>query len=170
MLLTDPKNAYAYIGRGLAWSGKNEFDKAIADYTEAVAADPKSAIAYDCRGNAWRRKGEYGKAIADSVKAVAIDSKHESAYDNLALIYSTCPNAKYRDGQKAVEYANKAHQLSGGKIWYYVATLAAAYAESGDFAKAQEFQAKAIELVPKAAKPNYRTRLELYKQRKSYRE
>ena len=88
----------------------------------------------------------------------------------MATIYATCPDAKYRDGKKAVENASKAHQLSGGKIWYYLATLAAAHAESGDFAKAQETQGKAIDLAPETAKPNYRTRLELYKQGKPYRE
>jgi hypothetical protein len=47
-------------------------------------------------------------------------------------------------------------------------TLAAAYAESGDFAKAQEWQTKAIEFVPQKVKPEYLARLELYKQGKPY--
>ncbi len=135
-----------------------------------MEADPKSAIAYDARGSAWQHKGEYDKALADCAKAVAIDPKHESAYANLGLIYATCPDAKYRDGKKAVENAEKAHQLSEGKIWYYLGTLAAAYAESGDFAKAQKWQEKAIDLAPEVAKPHYRTRLELYKQEKPYHE
>jgi hypothetical protein len=46
--------------------------------------------------------------------------------------------------------------------------LAAAHAESGDFAKAREFQDKAIELAPDSFKREWRSRLDLYKQNKPY--
>jgi Flp pilus assembly protein TadD len=88
----------------------------------------------------------------------------------LAAIYATCPNAKYRDGKKAVENASKAQQLSGGSEYTTLGTLAAAYAESGDFAKAREFQEKAINLAPEKSNQEMRSRLELYKQRKPYHE
>jgi tetratricopeptide (TPR) repeat protein len=169
-LAIEPNNAPVYVVRGSAWEARDEYDKAIADYNQAVVVNPNYAAAYDARGNAWRRKGEYDKAIADSTKTVAIDPNRDSAYYNLALIYATCPDAKYRDGKKAVENAKKAHKLSGGNVWYYLATLAAAHAESGDFTKAQEYQGKAIDLAPEPAKANFRTRLDLYKQGKPYHE
>ena len=64
----------------------------------------------------------------------------------------------------------KAHQLGGGREWDYLEDLAAAYAESGDFARAIESQAKAIELAPENINGmrEMRSRLELYKQRKPY--
>jgi tetratricopeptide (TPR) repeat protein len=169
-LAIDPKNANAYIGRGMARFDKGEHDQAFADFNRSLAVDPKCANACVARGCPWGRKGEYDKAIADYTIAVGIDPKGPSAYNSLAWIYATCPDAKYRDGDKAVENANKANQLQGGKCWGYLATLAAAYAESGDFVKAQEWQGKAIELAPEFAKPDYRSRLELYKQGKPYRE
>ena len=46
-------------------AAKKEYDKAIADYTEAIRLDPKDAAAYCNRGNAWSDKEEYDKAIAD---------------------------------------------------------------------------------------------------------
>ncbi len=50
-------------------------------------------------------------------------------------------------------------------------TLAAAYAESGDFEQAKRWQAKAIEVAPDGKdKQEMRGRLELYKQGKTYRE
>ena len=88
----------------------------------------------------------------------------------------TCPDEKYRDGTKAVEVAQKAYQLDGGKHWLCIGTLAAAYAESGDFDKAKEWQAKAIEMATtdKSVQDNDKAqaaaRLELYKQNKPYHE
>ena len=38
-----PKDAMAYNNRGVAWHAKKEYDKAIADYTEAIRLDPKDA-------------------------------------------------------------------------------------------------------------------------------
>jgi tetratricopeptide (TPR) repeat protein len=163
-LAIDPKNARAYSARGVAWYIKHEHDKAIADYTNALAIDPNDSVAYLNRGAARDDKGEYDKAIADYTKAVAIYPKEYGACNNLARIYASCSDAKYRDGKKAVEYASKADQLTGGKNGRYLETLAAAYAESGDFAKAQEIQAKVIDLAPEEEKQSLRSRLELYKQ------
>src|SRR5262249_54203449 len=37
------KDAYAYAHRGSAWREKGEYDKALADYNEAIRLDPKFA-------------------------------------------------------------------------------------------------------------------------------
>ena len=99
-----------------------------------------------------------------------------AAYRDLAWLHATCPNEKYRDGKKAFENASKAYQLSGGKEWSYLVTLAAAYAESGHFDKAKFWEAKAIEMattdksVTDKERAELSSRLELYKQGKPYRE
>ena len=86
------------------------------------------------------------------------------------------PEPEYSDGKKAVNNANKAYQLDSGEHWQCVGTLAAAYAEDGQFEKAKEWQAKAIELAKtdKSATRQEEGRgfiaLELYKQGKPYRE
>jgi tetratricopeptide (TPR) repeat protein len=130
----------------------------------------ETAEDYARRGDESFRKVELDKAIADYTKAVAIDPKGYDAYYFLASFYATCPDAKYRDGKKAVEITSKAGQLSGVKRLLYLDTLGAAYAESGDFVKARECQEKLIELAPESMKPEFRSRLELYKQGKPYHE
>ena len=42
--------------RGNAWREKGEYDKAIADYDQALAINPKFAPAYSNRGLAWEKK------------------------------------------------------------------------------------------------------------------
>ena len=46
----------AYNNRGYSWYAKNEYDKAIADYNEAIRLDPKFALAYVDRGIVWRQQ------------------------------------------------------------------------------------------------------------------
>ena len=50
-----------------------EYDKAIADYTEAIRLEPAQPAAYFNRGNARLEKKEYDKAIADYTEAIRLE-------------------------------------------------------------------------------------------------
>jgi len=60
--------------------------------------------------------------------------------------------------------------LSAWQDGNLIDTLAAASAEAGQFKETIRWQEKAINLVPEKDQANYRTRLELYKAGKPYRE
>ena len=122
------------------------------------------------RGIGLANKKEYDKAIADCNKAIRLDPKYASAYNNRAWLWATCPDAKYRDGKKAVESATKACELSEWKEPNDIGTLAAAYAEAGDFDAAMKWQSKAIALLTDARTREDRSRLKLYQEKKPYRE
>jgi tetratricopeptide (TPR) repeat protein len=167
----DPKFAIAYSNRGNTWRNKKEYDKAIADYNEAIRLDPKFATAYSNRGDARSDKKEYDKAIADYNEAIRLDPKYAGAYNGRAWLWATCPDAKYRDGKKAVQSATAACELSEWKNSDYLDTLAAANAATGDFDSAVKWQSKAIELLSdERTKEDYRSRLRLYLEKKPYRE
>ena len=55
---------------------KKEYDKAIADYTEATRLAPNEAHTYYGRGFARLNKKEYDKAIADFNEAIRLDPKN----------------------------------------------------------------------------------------------
>jgi len=169
-ILLDPKYASAYANRGWAWHGKGEFDKAISDYNEAIRLDSKYVRGYVNRGLASSAKGEYDKAISDYNEAIRLDPKVASPWINRARIAATCPNANYRDGKKAVIGATTACELTGWKDWNYLDTLAAAYAEAGDFPNAVKWEEKAIELASEKQKGELRSHLDLFKAHKPYRQ
>lgn len=130
----DPKNTPAFNSRGIVYDRKGEHNKAIDDYTEAIKLDPKNALALSNRGAVYARKGEYGRAVEDYTAAVRVEPQHMNATANSAWLLATCPEAKYRDGKKAVELAQRAVKLAGKSAdWRNDVALAAAYAESGDF-------------------------------------
>lgn len=166
----DPKYALAYNNRGNAWHEKQEYDKAIADYNEAIRLDSKYASAYNNRGTVWYEKQEYDEAIANYNEAIRLDPKFASAYNQLAWLQATCPDERYRDGKNAVTAATKACELTSWKDDGVMDTLAAAYAESGDFEQARKWQEKAIQLATNEKdNQEFRSRLELYQSGKPYR-
>ena len=73
---------FDYSNRGNSWAKKEEYDKAIVDYTRAIEIDPRLAEAYTNRGVAWSNKGEYDKAITDHSKAIEINPQFAEAYSN----------------------------------------------------------------------------------------
>jgi Flp pilus assembly protein TadD len=59
------QTAAEFQERGHSSMVRGDFDKAIADFSEAIRLDPKEANAYVGRGNAWAAKGDKDKADAD---------------------------------------------------------------------------------------------------------
>ena len=166
----NPKNAEAYNFRGVAWKYKGQFDNMIRDCTEAIRIDPKFAAAYHNRGRAWRGKKEYDKAIQDFTQATRVDPIYGGAYNSLAWLRATFPDAKYRNGKQAVEYATKACELADWKNGEWFSTLAAAYAESADFEKAVVWQTRALELASADEAKALQGQLTLYQGRRPYRQ
>jgi tetratricopeptide (TPR) repeat protein len=161
----------AYRGRAGAWFFKKEYDKAIADYTEAIRLEPGFEKAYVNRSDAWYFKKQYGNVIADCTQALLLDPKDVSAYNNRAWVWATCPDDKVRDGKRAVASATRACELTNWEQPGNLGTLAAAYAESGDFEAAERWQDKALGLLKDDVdKEKGRARLAIYRARKPYRD
>jgi tetratricopeptide (TPR) repeat protein len=72
---TAKNRAVAYFNRAIACKADGDFDRAIADYTEAIRLDPKLAIAYYERGVAYHALGDFDRAIADYTEAIRLDPK-----------------------------------------------------------------------------------------------
>ena len=92
------------------------------------------------------------------------------AQNNIAWLLATCPEATFRDGKRAVAVATRACELDGWKNPNHLDTLAAAYAEAGDFSKAAQWQAKAIALAKgMTSGEDWQARLDLYRSGTPYR-
>jgi lipoprotein NlpI len=79
--------AINYFNRGFEYDNKGDYDRAIADYNQAINLDPKYAKAYNNRGNAYYHKGDYDRAIADYNQAINLDSKYAKAYNSRGSAY-----------------------------------------------------------------------------------
>lgn len=163
----------AFNNRGLAWATMGELDNAIADFRRAIRLSPDSVFVGNTRSkmlhDAARRSSKPLDADALAETTALLDPT-DSAYNNLALLLATSPDEKFRDGEEALKLAGRMCQLDGYMYPPLLATLAAAYAETGDFDNAVRWQNKAIELAPEEGKAEYRSRLELYEAGKPYRQ
>lgn len=167
-----PDNAFILTARAGLFLRNRDWDKVIADSTEAIKLSPNDSEPYFYRARALAAKGEVEKAEADlaTVARVAPSPRHV-LLNGVAWLRATSPEQKLRRGEEAVKLATEACTLSEWKTWQLIDTLAAAYAEAGDFEKAKQYeqQALAMKLSP-AEQAQLQARLALYQQRKPFRD
>jgi tetratricopeptide (TPR) repeat protein len=170
-VLLDPDNSHFYNNRGNAKIAKGDYVGALTDFNTAIRFDPQEAVAYNNRGNVHYFREEYEPALADFTEAIRLDPTDPVAFNSRAVLRATCPVEKYRDGKKAIEDATKACDLTGYDDAETLDTLAAAYAEAGEFSKAIEWQKKALEMTSDDDdKADLQSRLDLYQDGKPYRQ
>src|SRR5260370_17168317 len=120
------------------------------------------------RAKACIRLKRYEDADKDVLSAANADVKRPAVKINeIAWLRATCLDEKMRDGKIAVEFGTKACDLVKWKEARYIDTLAAAYAESGDFDSAVKWQQQALHMLedaPLPTMPELRARLALYQQ------
>jgi tetratricopeptide (TPR) repeat protein len=164
-------NAFLYFYASRLRMAKGDYDNAIKGLNEAIRLDPNETY-YCVRAEAWYSKKDYDKAIKDFDEAIVLDPKCTDAFHWLAWVLATCPKENVRDGKRAIRLATKACDLTDWKSSLELSTLAAAYAETGQFDEAERYQMKALEDPTYRGKTGdaFRQRLQLYKQKKPYRQ
>jgi tetratricopeptide (TPR) repeat protein len=142
-----PNYADAYYNRGNVLLTKGRIAEAIADLETAIQIQPADADAHTCLGNAFLRQGAVSEAIAQYEQAVALAPQDPHSRNNLAWLLATSPDSPIRSGARAVELAQQAVQLSGGRDPQFRRTLAAAYAETGRFSEAANAAEQAMAIA-----------------------
>jgi len=167
-----PNDLRNYGGRAHAFQEMGQLDKASADYERAIRLNPTEPNDYRQRGFAYFAKGNYRAAASDYEKAARLSPSNYDAANSLAWFRATCPEESLRNGKEALETSLR---LCGRTHWQdsdAVDTLAAAYAETGDFDNAVKYQTQALNMrgVHAFKRKRMQERLELYRQHKPYRQ
>ena len=135
--------ATAYRARAEAYRQKGQFERAIADYSEAIRLNPTYAVAFHERGSAYNAKGDSDKALADLNEAIRLDAKSAAAYTNRGRVY---------ERQKKYDEAIADHDMAiklNPKLAIAYANRGLAYEGKGDLTRAlADFEA-ALAIDPK---------------------
>ena len=131
-----PGFAQAHYNLGNVFLQLGRTDEAILQFQEALRLRPGTADYHRQLGNAFGRQGRMAELIGQYEKVLQIRPNDLRAAGHLAWVLATSPDSSLRNGARAVELASRADRLSGGQDPVLLATLAAAYAESGKFADA----------------------------------
>ncbi len=166
----DPNSASTYYQLGLAQAGRGATAGAIAQWRKALSIRPQYAQAHDALGDALYARGDAPQALQHWLKAIDLQPGDVVRLREAAWVLATSPSAPLRNGAEAISLATRAANLTGGRDPSVLDTLAAAYAEAGQFDDAVAAERKALALAghTNAAGP-MRARLHLYESKTPYR-
>ena len=166
----EPGDFGAITGRGHAHYQLKQFTAALDDYTASIELAPDSASAYANRGDTYRSLQQWQEAAADFRRAIELDPNSARGYQGAAWLMATCPEKRFRNVELGVQAATKAAELTPQDDYEILDTLAAAYANAGQFDEAIKALSQAIKLAPSVASASLAQRLELYNAATPYRE
>ena len=142
-----PYYVTAHYNLSSAYLKKGEIEQTIVHCQAALSIEPEHADAHSNLATALLRKGEIGNAIEQYEKTLKIARRSVPALNNLAWIFATYSDPAFRDGTKALELAEEANEFSGRSNPIILRTLAAAYANAGQFSRAVEVAQLALSLT-----------------------
>lgn len=172
-LMPDDNESLDGLTNTLMEQGK--YDEAISEYEDALArrpSDERRVALLVGMSDMLKAKGDWQEAISTLREALTIDPKSRDAANQLAWILATAPDDRWRNGKEAVATAKTL--LEGEPTSIYLDTLAAVFAEAGQWDKAVELGTKSIELAEREGRtnlvPDFAARVELYKRQQPYRD
>lgn len=145
--LSENESSIYYTKRGIAYEYLGESKLAIKDYDSAILTNSKYYDAYIQRGIIYFKLDDFKHAIKDFEKALELRPNYSKAYNNLAWVLATSRDPQHRDGERALKLIETALQLSKIDNFRILDTLAAVYAEMGQFDKAIDAQLKSIKIA-----------------------
>jgi tetratricopeptide (TPR) repeat protein len=169
-----PDFAIAQCDLGVALAKLGQLNEALPCFQKALESKPDLVDAYDGLGTVLSRLGRHEEALHEYRKALKIAPHDATAHSRLAWLLATCPEPSFRNGAEAIEHAERANQVCGGKRPDVLDALAAGYAEAGWFPEALAAARKALELATqqdkRALAEGLRARIALYENKRPYRQ
>ena len=169
-----PDNSPGHENLAKALLQKGKVADALIHYRKLLELQPDNIEVHNIVGTVLIQQGRIREGVEEWQKVLAIQSDNGNAMSNLAWVFATSPDDSLRDGAKAVQLASEALRISGQRIPIIFRTLAAAYAETGEFSKAIQNAQKGIELANSQGNSDLAAELQgniaLYEQRRPLRD
>ena len=146
--------------------------EAIDLFEESIALKPSVDLQFEL-ANLLRDQKQYERAI-QNYRDVMSQVSSPAVANNLAWLLATASDDGVRDGAEAVRLARDASEVTSRKVAKILGTLAAAYAEQGDFDAAVRVAREALERAQEADEakviPELQQRLAQYENKQPTRD
>src|SRR6266436_2102937 len=137
----------AHYNLGTLLFQRHDLDGAISEWRITLSLHPNDPGTNANLGNALVQKGLLREAATHYEVALQSEPDSPVALNNLAWLLSAGPDDSLRNGARAVELARNLTRVSKQNNPFFIRTLAAAYAEAGQFDLAIETAQGASELA-----------------------
>jgi tetratricopeptide (TPR) repeat protein len=173
-IVSNPDSAELYSDLGTALAERGRIDEAIPEFERALQISPHLVRAQAHLGTALVMKNRAAEGLAQWRQVLLEEPDNPRVLNDAAWLLATWPDASIRNGKEAVKFGEYAVQITSAKEPSILGTLAAAYAETGEFDKAIETEKLATELAKQQGKTELAAalqgRMELFQARKPIRE
>ena len=153
---------------------QNRLSEAIEHCRRAIEAREDYIAAHHNLATALQAEGNDVEAVKHFYRAVELDPQFVLSLNNLAWILATHPDPKIRQKDEALTFARRAADATKYQAAGILDTLAAAYANSGQFEEAVETAHSALKLLTSsdqdAFKQEILQRIQVYQQGKAFRQ
>jgi tetratricopeptide (TPR) repeat protein len=166
-----PSQVGTWANLGLAFEYEQKWDDAARCFRQAIALQPLAAGHHRELAYSLYERGRMEDARAEYAEALRLDPAWPTALARTAWSLATNPDAKRRNGRRALRLARQLEQATGGSATA-LDNLAAAQAENGDFAEAAATARRALAAAGRhtGLAAQIEARLQLYRTKRPYRE
>lgn len=166
--------AQAHLDRASVLGRLGKWQEAEAAARQAIQLAPLDARAHATRAWSLHALGEVRASHEEYARTLGLDQHWPEETQRAAWTLATQPNARFRNGPRALELASQLEQAAAGPSAEVLDTLAAADAECGHFKEAVVAADKALRLLTVKAAPSsfaaaMRERLALYESGQPFR-
>jgi len=159
-LEADPTLTVAYLNLGNVFLATGDCDRAIEQYQEILENRSDFAPAHYKLGLALILSGKPGEGLEQLREALKINPSFLLALKDAAWFLATHPDEAVRDPNEALEHAERAATLSGGRDAGVLDVLAAAYASDAQYARAVETAQEALTIARRLRNDELAARIE----------
>jgi tetratricopeptide (TPR) repeat protein len=171
-LRLNPKQALVHFCLGNESLTDGDLNNAIENYRAELLVNPTHPLAHYQLAALLTQQNQPEAAIEHYQDAIRLKPDWPATLNDFAWFLATQPDARFRNGKEAVQLATRASVLAGQKNPGALDTLAAAYAEAGQFNEALQTAKQASALARAASKDSLADEIDghskLYEQGKPY--
>ena len=150
------ENAFAHLPLGIALEEQGQWRLSAVQLQVGIAEDYRGIeykLEYYHLGGVQLHLGLYREGLKDFELALQFGPGRPDSINGLARLLATCPDASIRNGPRAVQLAQRACEETNYRKANMLGTLAAAYAETGQYDQAIAMAQKAIVVAGEDSQP-----------------